>query len=71
MKIEQIPVGHMQVFCYLVYDEQTKEGILIDPAGNEDQLIEYLKKKGIKLSYIVNTHGRRPYVRKRENSSGH
>jgi glyoxylase-like metal-dependent hydrolase (beta-lactamase superfamily II) len=57
MKIEQIPVGFMQVFCYLVYDEQTMEGVLIDPAGNEEDLIEHLAEKGIKLRYIVNTHG--------------
>ncbi len=57
MKIEQIPVGFMQVFCYLVYDEGTGEGILIDPAGNEEELVRYLKTKGISLLYIVNTHG--------------
>lgn len=57
MKIEQIQVGFMLVFCYLVYDEETKEGILIDPAGNEEDLLEHLRKKGIKLRYIVNTHG--------------
>jgi hydroxyacylglutathione hydrolase len=57
MKIEQIPVGFMQVFCYLVYDEDSTEGILIDPAGNEEELIKYLKKKGVTLRYIVNTHG--------------
>jgi len=57
MKIEQIIVGHMAVFCYLVYDEKSKEGILIDPAGNEQQLLQLLKEKGITLRYIVNTHG--------------
>ncbi len=56
MKIEQIPVGSMQVFCYLVYDEEQKEGILIDPAGNEKELVEHLRQEGIKLRYIVNTH---------------
>lgn len=57
MKIEQIIVGHMAVFCYLVYDEATKEAILIDPAGNEDRLLKILKEKGLSLRYIVNTHG--------------
>jgi len=57
MKILQIPVGFMQVFCYLVYDEVSGEGILIDPAGDEDSLIELLKEKGVKLRYVVNTHG--------------
>lgn len=57
MKIEQIPVGFMQVFCYLVYDEETNEGILIDPAGDEEELVHHLQEKGITLRYIVNTHG--------------
>ena len=45
MKMEQIAVGFMQVFCYLVYDEETKEGILIDPAGNEQDLVEHLRER--------------------------
>lgn len=57
MKIEQVIVGNMAVFCYLVYDEKSKEGILIDPAGNEDELLQLLQQKGIALRYIVNTHG--------------
>ncbi|MCE5336976.1 MAG: MBL fold metallo-hydrolase [Desulfobacteraceae bacterium] len=57
MKIEQIPVGFMQVFCYLVYDEKSMEGILIDPAGNEEDLLQHIKDKSITIRYIVNTHG--------------
>ncbi|MCE5243103.1 MAG: MBL fold metallo-hydrolase, partial [Desulfobacteraceae bacterium] len=57
MKIMQIPVGHMEVFCYLVYDEESLEGILIDPAGDEEKLLETLREKGITLRYIINTHG--------------
>lgn len=57
MKILQKTVGHMEVFCYLVYDEKSGEGVLIDPAGNESELLRLLEEKGIKLKYIVNTHG--------------
>jgi hydroxyacylglutathione hydrolase len=57
MKIIQTPVGQMAVFCYLVYDEATGEGILIDPAGDEDRLLRLLQENKIKLRYIVNTHG--------------
>jgi glyoxylase-like metal-dependent hydrolase (beta-lactamase superfamily II) len=57
MKIEQVMVGHMAVFCYVVYDLKSKEGILIDPAGNEQQLLQFLKEEKITLRYIVNTHG--------------
>ena len=33
MIIEQILVTNMAVFCYLIADENTLEGVLIDPAG--------------------------------------
>ena len=57
MQIIQTTVGNMEVFCYLVYDEATHEGILIDPAGDEARLLKLLQEKGVILKYIVNTHG--------------
>jgi hydroxyacylglutathione hydrolase len=57
MKVEQILVGQMAVFSYLVYCPETKEALIIDPGGNEEQLAEKIKQKGLNLKYIVNTHG--------------
>jgi len=57
MKIIQTIVGVMEVFCYLVYDEASGDGILIDPAGDTDRLVKLLEERGVKLRYIVNTHG--------------
>lgn len=57
MKIVQFTVGFMEVFCYLVFDEESGEGILIDPAGSEDRVLSLLKEHNVKLKYIVNTHG--------------
>ncbi len=47
----------MAVFSYLVSCPETKEALIVDPAGNEEQLVEKIKEKGLKLKYIVNTHG--------------
>ncbi len=57
MKIIQTTVGMMEVFCYLVYDEETREGIFIDPAGDEKRLLKLLEEERVRLVYIVNTHG--------------
>ena len=57
MQIIQTTVGNMEVFCYLVYDEATHEGIPIDPAGDEARLLKLLQETGVILKYIVNTHG--------------
>ena len=57
MKIEQIKVGFMGVFCYLVWCEKTREALVIDPAGDEETIVDRIREKGLDLNYIVNTHG--------------
>ncbi len=57
MIIEQILVTNMAVFCYLLGDEQSKEGILIDPAGEHDKIFKFVTKHGLSIKYIINTHG--------------
>ena len=62
MIIERIPVGGYQVNTYLVACAETKEGVLIDPAGEEDLLAFLVKKAGVRLKYILNTHGHADHV---------
>lgn len=60
MIIEQITVGDMEVFCYVVACEQTREAAAIDPAGGADdieRIISLVEGKNLHLSYIINTHG--------------
>ena len=57
MEMEQTLVGHMAVFSYLIWCPRTREALLIDPGGNEDELAERIREKGLELKYIVNTHG--------------
>ncbi len=57
MDIEQMKVGFMEVFCYIVSCPNTKEALVIDPAGDEDTIVLRLKERGLNLKYIVNTHG--------------
>jgi hydroxyacylglutathione hydrolase len=60
--IEQIPVGDYQVNTYLVACPETKEGVLIDPAGEEQRLALLVQRAGVKLKYILNTHGHADHV---------
>ena len=56
MKIHQIQVGNMQNFTYVVEDENTNEGIIIDPSWDLDQIEKIIKRNNLKIKYIVNTH---------------
>ncbi len=57
MVIEQIVVGHMSVFCYLLGDEETKEAVLIDPSSDFEKINSVIDKYGFKIIKIINTHG--------------
>ncbi|MGD8776588.1 MAG: MBL fold metallo-hydrolase [Syntrophobacterales bacterium] len=60
MIIEQVTVGEMEVFCYVIGCEETREAAAIDPAGDKgdiDKIIALLEEKNLQLSYIINTHG--------------
>jgi len=57
MDIEQMKVGFMDVFCYIVSCPVKKEALVIDPAGNEEDIVERINQNGLVLKYIVNTHG--------------
>jgi glyoxylase-like metal-dependent hydrolase (beta-lactamase superfamily II) len=57
MEVQQMKVGFMEVFCYLVACPQTKEALVIDPAGDEERVVDEITQKGLDLKYIVNTHG--------------
>jgi hydroxyacylglutathione hydrolase len=57
MRIEQVLVGPMAVFCYLVVCQETGECILIDPAGDEDRILHILVSKKWHPLNLINTHG--------------
>lgn len=42
--------------CYIIVDEETRETMVIDPAGEYYKIEEMLKTLEIKLKYIVLTH---------------
>ncbi len=57
MIIEQIKVGFMDVFCYILGCEATHKALLIDPAGNEEKIVDRADSLGLTIEAIVNTHG--------------
>jgi hydroxyacylglutathione hydrolase len=57
MKIMQMMVGQMAVYAYLVGCQKTGEALVIDPAGQEDRIVEEAGQQGWKIVGIVNTHG--------------
>ncbi|TLX84355.1 MAG: MBL fold metallo-hydrolase [Thaumarchaeota archaeon] len=56
MKVVQIPVGNMQNFSYIIYDEKNNIGAIIDPSWDLEKIHTFLERNNISVKYIVNTH---------------
>lgn len=57
MIIEQIEIPGFQVFCYVLGDEETGEGIVVDPGGQARAVLDRARNAGVNtIKYIVNTH---------------
>ncbi len=48
--------------CYIVGCEETKEGIIIDPAWDGQRILEKVKELGLRIKAIVLTHGHIDHV---------
>lgn len=57
MIIKRIMAGVNAVNCYIVFDEETKEAIVLDPGGDVDDICKALNEFGAKVKYIMLTHG--------------
>lgn len=57
IKVIMMTVGPIQGNCYLVYDEETRECMVIDPGAEGARIAREIGKNDLRVKYIVNTHG--------------
>ena len=57
-----LTVGLLEVNCYILGDEETKEAVVIDPGGDEDEILDVLNHHKLQLKLIIDTHGHFDHV---------
>lgn len=57
MEVFRLTVGPLETNCYLVYDGEAREGIVIDPGDEGAQIVAEIEKRRLRIVCIVNTHG--------------
>ena len=62
MILEGFPVGPIQANCYIVGDEETKTGVVIDPGDEAERILERVRANQLEIVYILNTHGHFDHV---------
>jgi glyoxylase-like metal-dependent hydrolase (beta-lactamase superfamily II) len=52
-----IPVTPFQQNCTLIWDEATKEGVVVDPGGDAGRIEDAIQQAGVTVQRILLTHG--------------
>ena len=56
-KYDVLILGELQTNCYLLWDEVSKQAVIIDAADDGVTISEEIEKRGLKAKYILATHG--------------
>jgi hydroxyacylglutathione hydrolase len=64
MIIEQIPVGPMKNFSYVIGCDKTNEGAIIDTGWDIDDILFVARKYNLKITTIIQTHAHYDHIQK-------
>lgn len=62
MIVQKYMTGPLQVNTYLVIDEETSKGFIVDPGGFDRKMAEEIVEKGYSIEYIILTHGHGDHI---------
>ncbi len=57
MEIKRLVLGLVRTNCYIVYAEETKKAVIIDPAADSRGIAEEVEKLGVTPEAVLLTHG--------------
>ena len=57
-----ISVGQLEVNCYVLWDKATLDAFVIDPGADHADILDAVKGRGLRVKYVVNTHGHFDHV---------
>ena len=60
--VDRLEVGPMGANCYIVAHNPTKDACIIDPGGEPERIMDFIKKNGLKAKFIINTHGHGDHI---------
>lgn len=62
MIFDVVVVGPLSVNCFILGCEETREGVVVDPGGDVERIIQAVRRHGLTIRYIINTHGHFDHV---------
>lgn len=63
LKIKPVSVGVLEVSCYLVWESESGEALIIDPGDDASTVIEVIQTEGLKPVAVFLTHAHVDHIR--------
>ena len=57
MILKRLQVGPIGTKCYIIGDEETKMGAIIDPGDEAERILRVVHELGLNIQFILLTHG--------------
>ncbi len=62
MFFETVVVGPLEVNCFILGCEASREGVVVDPGSEPDKVLAVVERLGLTVRQVVNTHGHFDHV---------
>lgn len=62
MILKCLEVGQIAANCYIIADEKSRIGAVIDPGAEADRILQAVRQEGIQVKYIILTHGHLDHI---------
>ncbi|MCQ2381574.1 MAG: MBL fold metallo-hydrolase [Acidaminococcaceae bacterium] len=62
MKIKSVEVGPIGTNCYIVINENNGQGVVVDPGGSANRIVEVLQREKVEVKGIFLTHGHMDHI---------
>lgn len=62
MAIQGFTVGSMGNNTFVVFDEDAKIALVIDPSMESDSVLDWIREQSLTVKYVVNTHGHQDHT---------
>jgi len=57
IRVKQMVVGMVETNCYIIYNEETKAAVIVDPGDGAKQISNKCREFGVKPEAVLLTHG--------------
>lgn len=62
MEIIRLAAGIYAANCYILFDKKTRDGVIVDPGGDSDDIIKKVEDEKLNIVGIILTHGHADHI---------